>query len=206
MAAKKPLGPTTVEAIVHPDKRSNIPTADNQDFVGAEVETVQQLRWPRDPSLDPQLVWKGKDADADELVADAPPIYIQEKIDPRVLIENLRDTARRGELEPELTLFDRFDGLNELELVEFYQHHANWSNRMILGDSLHVMGSLANSSVAELIVVRSILRRLPRLPHLEQLARHWGRTESGRSQDHADLELLFDKPYEDNNKVRVATG
>ena len=143
MAAKKPPGPTPVEAIVHPDKRSNIPTADVQDFVGAEVETVQQLRWPRDPSLDPQLVWKGKDADADELVADAPPIYIQEKIDPRVLIENLRDTARRGELEPELTLFDGFDGLNELDMVEFYQHQANWSNRMILGDSLQVMGSLA---------------------------------------------------------------
>jgi adenine-specific DNA-methyltransferase len=143
MAAKKSTGPTPVEAIVHPDKRSNIPTADNQDFVGAEVETVQQLRWPRDPSLDPQLVWKGKDADADELVADAPPIYIQEKIEPRVLIENLRDTARRGEAEPELTLFDSFDGLDELELVEFYQHQANWSNRMILGDSLHVMGSLA---------------------------------------------------------------
>jgi adenine-specific DNA-methyltransferase len=143
MAAKKATGPTPVEAIVHPDKRSNIPTADVQDFVGAEVETVQQLRWPRDPSLDPQLVWKGKDTDADELVADAPPIYIQEKIDPRVLIENLRDTARRGETEPELTLFDGFDGLNELDMVEFYQHQANWSNRMILGDSLQVIGSLA---------------------------------------------------------------
>ena len=51
------------------------------------MEVVQQLRWPRDPSLDPQLVWKGQDANADELVADATPIYIQEKIDPRVLIE-----------------------------------------------------------------------------------------------------------------------
>ncbi len=142
-AAKKSTGPTTVEAIVHGEKRSNIPTADAQDFVGDDVQAVQQLRWPRDPSLDPQLVWKGKDADADELVADAPPIYIQEKIDPRVLIENLRDTSRRGEAEPELTLFDGFDGLNELDMVEFYQHEANWSNRMILGDSLQVMGSLA---------------------------------------------------------------
>jgi adenine-specific DNA-methyltransferase len=142
-AAKKPAGPTQVEAIVHGEKRSNIPTADAQDFVGDDVQAVQQLRWPRDPSLDPQLVWKGKDADADELVADAPPIYIQEKIDPRVLIENLRDTANRGEAEPEMTLFDGFDGLNELDMVEFYQHEANWSNRMILGDSLQVMGSLA---------------------------------------------------------------
>jgi adenine-specific DNA-methyltransferase len=142
-ATKKPAGPTQVEAIVHGEKRSNIPTADAQDFVGDDVQAVQQLRWPRDPSLDPQLVWKGKDADADELIADAPPIYIQEKIDPRVLIENLRDTANRGDAEPEMTLFDGFDGLNEGDMVEFYQHEANWSNRMILGDSLQVMGSLA---------------------------------------------------------------
>ena len=89
-------------------------------------------------------MWKGKDElDGEDLVADAPAIYIQEKIDPRVLIENLRDTAAQPEDEPELTLFETFDGLGELDLVEFYQHHANWSNRMILGDSLNVMSSLA---------------------------------------------------------------
>ena len=89
-------------------------------------------------------MWRGKDElDNEDLVADAPPIYIQEKIDPRVLIENLRDTATRPEDEPELTLFEAFDGLDELDLVEFYTHEANWSNRMILGDSLSVMASLA---------------------------------------------------------------
>jgi adenine-specific DNA-methyltransferase len=76
-------------------------------------------------------------------VADAPPIYIQEKIDPRVLVENLRRTAAAGGPEPEATLFDAFDGLDELDLVDFYRHPANWSNRMILGDSLQVMASLA---------------------------------------------------------------
>ena len=77
------------------------------------------------------------------LVADAPPIYIQEKINPRVLIENLRRTAERPDEEPELTLFDSFDGLDGLDQVDFYKHDANWSNRMILGDSLQVMASLA---------------------------------------------------------------
>jgi len=67
---------------------------------------------------DPQPVWRGKDDVADELLADAPPIYIQEKIDPRVLVENLRRTARAGEPEPEATLFDTFDGLDELDLVD----------------------------------------------------------------------------------------
>ena len=50
MAAKKtPTGPTTVDAIVHSDKRANIPTADAQEFVGPNVEVPVRLRWDRDP-------------------------------------------------------------------------------------------------------------------------------------------------------------
>jgi hypothetical protein len=141
---KTPKGPVPVEATVHADQRANLPTADAQEFVTPEVEAIPKLRYPRDPSLDPQLIWKGKDEqDNDDLEVDAPPIYIQEKIDPRVLIENLRRTATDGETEPELTLFETFDGLSELDLVDFYRHEANWSNRMVLGDSLQVMASLA---------------------------------------------------------------
>ncbi|WP_211255801.1 site-specific DNA-methyltransferase [Actinocatenispora sera] len=135
-----------MDAIQHPDKRTNIPTADAQDFVAPEIEEVRKVRFARDESLDPQLVWRGKYPDEPtdpDLVADAPPIYIQEKIDPRVLIENLRSTAAKPEDEPELALFEMFDGLDPLDSVDFYRHPANWSNRMILGDSLQVMGSLA---------------------------------------------------------------
>jgi adenine-specific DNA-methyltransferase len=142
----KTQGPTPVDAITHADKRANLPTADPraQDFVTQEMERPIPVHYERDPTLDPQLVWKGKDAlDSEDLVADAPAIYIQEKIDPRVIIENLRDTAKRPDEEPELTLFDTFDGLDELDLVDFYRHQANWSNRMILGDSLNVMASFA---------------------------------------------------------------
>jgi adenine-specific DNA-methyltransferase len=141
--AKKPSGPKPVVATTHDDKRTNIPTADAQDWVAPEMEAPVKVRWERDHSLDPQLVWRGKDEEADVLEGDAPPLYIQEKIDPRVLVENLRRTAKSGEAEPELTLFDSFDGLDELENLEFYEHDANWSNRMILGDSLNVMASLA---------------------------------------------------------------
>jgi adenine-specific DNA-methyltransferase len=144
MPPKKPTGPIPVDAITHADKRANLPTADAHEFVAPEVEQPHPVRYARDPTLDPQLVWKGKDElDGEDLVADAPPIYIQEKIDPRVLIENLRQTASRSEDEPELTLFESFDGLDDLDLVDFYSHEANWSNRMILGDSLNVMASLA---------------------------------------------------------------
>jgi adenine-specific DNA-methyltransferase len=142
-----PKGPTPVESIQHGEKRTNIPTADAHDFVDPQIEEVRRVRYARDESLDPQLVWRGKYDESsdspDELVTDAPPIYIQEKIDPRVLVENLRRTAKVAEEEPELALFDSFDGLDELDLVDFYKHKANWSNRMILGDSLQVMGSLA---------------------------------------------------------------
>ena len=146
--AKKPSGPVPIESVQHKDKRTNLPTADQQDLVTPEVEQARQVIVARDATLDPQLVWRGKfpgddPANAEDLVADAPPIYVQEKIDPRVLIENLRRTTERPEDEPEYTLFDSFDGLEELDLIDFYQHHANWSNRMILGDSLQVMGSLA---------------------------------------------------------------
>jgi len=133
-------GPVPVEAIRHEDKRVNIPTADSEELLEEDAARPARLRYPRDPSLDPQLVWKGKDEqDGEALVVDAPPIYIQEKIDPRALIENLR--RERGQ--DQLDLFADFDGLSDWEVVEYYQHDANWSNRMILGDSLQVMASLA---------------------------------------------------------------
>ena len=85
------------EATVHQDKRTNIPTADAQEFVAPEVEAPIKLLYPRDPSLDPQLVWKGKDDRTPTTSrSTAPPIFIQEKIDPRVLVENLRQTAKAG--------------------------------------------------------------------------------------------------------------
>ncbi|MCX4602399.1 site-specific DNA-methyltransferase [Streptomyces anulatus] len=151
MPPRKQTGPTPVESITHGDKRTNLPTADAQEFITPAVEEARQMLVERDPSLDPQLVWRTKYGDestramgaASEVVADAPPIYIQEKIDPRVLIENLRRTPEQSAGDGELTLFDTFDGLDELDLVDFYEHQANWSNRMILGDSLQVMASLA---------------------------------------------------------------
>jgi adenine-specific DNA-methyltransferase len=135
-----PSGPVPVDAIRHEDKRVNIPTADSEELLEEDAARPARLRYPRDPSLDPQLVWKGKDEqDGEDLVVDAPPIYIQEKIAPQVIIENLRRAHGRDQLD----LFADFDGLSGWEAVEYYQHDANWSNRMILGDSLQVMGSLA---------------------------------------------------------------
>lgn len=153
---KKSTGPVPVEQITHDDKRVNLPTADAQEFVRPDIEERRQTLVERDSSLDPQLVWKGKYGDesaeaiaeSEELAADAPPLFIQEKIDPRVLIEDLRrEQKKKPEHDDEhptlFESFEDFDGLNELDLVDFYSHSANWSNRLVLGDSLQVMGSLA---------------------------------------------------------------
>ncbi len=140
----KSKGPTPVDALHHDDKRANIPTDELRNFVAEQEGAPAKTLYPRDPSLDPQLVWKGKDEqDQSDLAVPTVPIYIQEKIHPRVVIENLRDTAAAGEPEPELTLFDDFNGIEFEQLVDFYQHEQNWSNRLILGDSLLVMNSLA---------------------------------------------------------------
>jgi adenine-specific DNA-methyltransferase len=146
MAKKqKQPGPVPVESIKHKDARTNIPTQELRGFVAVEEARPPAVLYPRDSSLDPQLVWKGKDEqDARPLDVPAVPIYIQEKIHPQALVELLRDTARAGEKEPELSLFDDFNGVTDFEKkVDFYHHDLHWSNRMILGDSLLVMTSLA---------------------------------------------------------------
>src|SRR6266536_2228691 len=102
----------------------------------------------RNRDLDPQLVWRGKDEqDWSDLVVHAPPLYIQEKVHPKVLIDDLqRESTQRAISEGAQTpdLFADFNGLpKDARATEFYQHDANWSNRLILGDSLQVMASLA---------------------------------------------------------------
>jgi adenine-specific DNA-methyltransferase len=149
----KKKSPTEITSIRHTkDTRVNIPTEELRDFVADEEKTPKAMLYPRDPSLDPQLVWKGKD-EQDQSALEVPvvPIYIQEKVHPQALVENLRRSAASGfsrtKDEPEpLTLFSDFNGMEDAgfdKKVDFYHHDQHWSNRMILGDSLLVMTSLA---------------------------------------------------------------
>lgn len=117
--------------------------------------------YERNKALDPQLVWadtedgegavqltwRGKDEQDDEaLRVDAVPIYTAEKIHPKAIIDDIRrraasDTAVSPDDQPDL--FADFNGIDEDDRLEFYQHTLKWTNRMILGDSLQVMASLA---------------------------------------------------------------
>ena len=139
--------PISIEALKHEDAtRLNAPTAEMESLVPADVKSPIIAAYERrNPDLDPQLVWRGKDvADWSDLVVEAPPLYIQEKIHPKAIIEDLkRSAARRAEPAPMADLFADFNGLPPEAKTEFYAHEQHWSNRMILGDALKVMASLA---------------------------------------------------------------
>ena len=150
----------TVATLRHEeDTRTNIPTAEYQSMVREEQEAPLSKAYERrNRDLDPQLVWRGKDEqDLSDLVVNVPPLYIQEKVHPKALIDDLRRHSGQGpggsgqgdDRTPaadhwQPNLFADFNGLPEgADRTDFYQHDGYWSNRMILGDSLQVMASLA---------------------------------------------------------------
>ena len=141
--------PKSVETLTHEEaRRRNLPSAEHQPLMREEEQSPVRFAYERrNRDLDPQLVWRGKDEqDWSDLVVNAPPLYIQERVHPRVLVDDLMRESRngRGADEYQTDMFADFNGLpSEDAKTEFYQHDANWSNRMILGDSLQVMASLA---------------------------------------------------------------
>jgi adenine-specific DNA-methyltransferase len=147
-------GRSTVSAIVHTeDKRINIPPAEMEPVLThAEKRPRRVVYENRNRDADPQLMWRGKDEqDWSSLIVAAPPLYLQEKIHPKALIEDLKkesrvrtEAAARADSGEIADLFADFNGLpNQSARTEFYQHEGHWTNRMILGDSLSVMASLA---------------------------------------------------------------
>jgi len=147
--ARRPKTRKSVETLRHEEaSRRNIPTAEYRSVMDREQQDPVRVAYERrNRDLDPQLVWRGKDEqDWSDLVVQAPPLYIQEKVHPKVLVDDLlrRTEADEKAADPQPDLFADFNGLaDEAATTEFYQHDANWTNRMILGDSLQVMASLA---------------------------------------------------------------
>jgi len=165
MVSKK-NDPLTVETLKHDDAtRKNIPTAEYQSVMASDEQKPVRVAYARragamrplreeiaarNADLDPQLIWRGKDRqDWSDLVVHASPLYIQEKVHPKVLVDDLkRESDRRRQTTAprarQVDLFADFNGLPDDDAkTEFYQHDAHWANRMILGDSLQVMASLA---------------------------------------------------------------
>jgi adenine-specific DNA-methyltransferase len=143
---KKPSASKTIETFTHLDeKRKNIPSAEHQSVLADDQKKPRPVRYPRNTDLDPQLVWRGKDEqDWSDLVVHAPPLYIQEKIHPKALVDDLLRQSKAAAPVAQFDLFHDFNGIpHGVEKTDFYQHDQNWTNRMLLGDSLQVMASLA---------------------------------------------------------------
>ena len=190
--AKKPKtpkpqkSPRAVRHLRHDARRTNLPTAEldavaGQTLAPAAAHYRREIAG-RDPDLDPQLVWRGKDL-AGAFEVPAPPIYIQEKVHPKALVDDVRrasDAARAargvaaaGDAGPQARLFADFNGApaDPDARTEFYAHDRHWTNRLILGDSLQVMASLAEREGA----ARASPVRLPRPPSRNRklmLSRH----------------------------------
>ena len=145
--AKKATDPKQIETITHEARRTNIPTAEYQSVMKQEEQAPVRVSYEkRNPDLDPQLIWRGKYDGDDTLTVQAPPLYIQEKVHPKALIEDLLKESKAGQqpLQTQFSLFSDFNGIPEgADKTDFYQHDQNWTNRMILGDSLQVMASLS---------------------------------------------------------------
>jgi adenine-specific DNA-methyltransferase len=158
--AKKPATQASkvIEDFVHNEaRRKNIPTVEHQSVMQHHEQAPVKVTYPRggkgldeeearrNRDLDPQLIWRGKDQqDWSDLVVNAPPLYIQEKVKPKVLIDDLRRVSEAAAPPAMGDLFGDFNGLPDgADRTEFYQHEGHWQNRMILGDSLQVMASLA---------------------------------------------------------------
>lgn len=151
MARKKQASKKkSVESLQHEEaRRKNLPTAEHQPLMDEQEQAPVRVAYERrNRDLDPQLVWRGKDEqDRADLTVNARPLYIQEKVHPKALIDELQRESRErehdaGEGTPDL--FSDFNGLPQgADRTEFYKYDANWQNRMILGDSLQVMASLS---------------------------------------------------------------
>ena len=157
-AKKRVAGNKPVGAFRYGDRRANIPTAEMQGLVKDEDSQPVRVCYPREKKpaelyrrnadYDPQLVWFGKEEeDGKPLTIEAAPIYVQEKISPQAIIEDLRRHCAAGAAGESVAarLFGEFNGLSDPDArVDFYRHLQNWTNRMILGDSLQVMTSLSH--------------------------------------------------------------
>jgi adenine-specific DNA-methyltransferase len=115
-------------------KRTNNPTA-GFAHLDRDETPLRPIRYKYDPHLDPVLTWSGKAERGAEIDVPAPSIHVHEELSAQKIIGSVRKQRLQQ------PLFD-VSVLDPAAAVEFYQHDRNWSNRMILGDSLLVMTSM----------------------------------------------------------------
>ncbi len=115
-------------------------TRKNNPEVGLAIHdraARESKQYTYDPHLDPQLVWAGKsERDSEGLTVDTVSLHIHERVStPQIIAQAQREEPKQLGLfaDPHLPLD---------QAIDFYQHDVDWSNRLVLGDSLLVMNSL----------------------------------------------------------------
>lgn len=134
--------PTTaapVKSYKHRAKRPHIPTQEESAKLSPREKQQVKKKYAYDPSLDPQIVWAGKEEQGTELSISTVPIYVQENIAPEAIVARLKAGASESQQQ---MLFGETAEIQAAKAIDFYTHEENWKNRMILGDSLLVMNSL----------------------------------------------------------------
>lgn len=127
----------TTDQYTHPSaKRVNLPTEQTSKTM-SETDRRPILYQPQTREVDdePVLAWNRQPANQDGQAAH--PLYVREKVHPAAFVKLLQG----GGDQPQL--FSDFNGLPSPDAAyEWYQHAANWSNRLIHGESARVMASL----------------------------------------------------------------
>lgn len=136
---KGPDDAAPVGSYKHEDKRLRIPSQEESVSLSPADKRPVKKKYVYDPSLDPQLIWSGKEEQGEEFTVPTIPIYVQENIAPEAIIARLKSGANDSS---QMLLFGQTAQEQVAKAVEFYKHEENWQNRMILGDSLLVMNSL----------------------------------------------------------------
>tara|TARA_B100000519_G_scaffold202974_1_gene223321 strand:+ start:1647 stop:4349 length:2703 start_codon:yes stop_codon:yes gene_type:complete len=124
----------------HKETRKNNPPAGMASY--EKEETPKKKTYAYDPHLSPQLIWANKPGlktieveDKAGVTADTVSLHVHERISTKAIIEAVSDKPKQMDFfgDPQLPL---------QEAIKFYQHDVDWSNRLILGDSLLVANSL----------------------------------------------------------------
>ena len=106
--------------------------AQQQALTAEEAKTIADALQHHNPWLE----WAGKQ-EAKSFTVDPVALHIHERVSAKAILK----VAERQNVQRELFADPQQD---YSKAVDFYQHDVDWANRLILGDSLTVMSSLAH--------------------------------------------------------------
>ena len=115
-----------------PQILSILTKAEKEPLTADEVQRISDALHAQ-----PWLEWANKREEGESFTVDPVPLFIHERLSAQAILE----TAKRNDIQRDLFADPQ---QKYRDAVQFYEHEVPWANRLILGDSLQVMDSLAN--------------------------------------------------------------